>query len=264
MHESNRQIQVLADPEAVSRVAAIEFLRSARASIERSGRFTVALSGGSTPRQLYELLGSAEFRDRVPWANIHFFWGDERHVPPTHPDSNYRMAYEALLSKVPVPAANIHRVPAEDPDANRAAQAYEDELRRSFQLKFDQLPRFDLVLLGMGGDGHTASLFPGTAALVETARLVVAVWVPKFNQFRITFTLRVLNAAAQVLFLVVGQEKADALRRVLEPAEGSDSIPAQLIQPTEGEAKWLVDQRAASRLSVSFPVSSGDAWSRLR
>jgi 6-phosphogluconolactonase len=264
MHKPSRQIQVLADPEAVSRVAASEFLRSARASIERSGRFTVALSGGSTPKQLYELLASAEFRGRVPWPNIHLFWGDERHVPPTHPDSNYRMAYEALLSKVPVPAANIHRVPAEDPDANRAAQAYEDELRRTFQLKPGELPRFDLVLLGMGPDGHTASLFPGTSALAETARLVVAVWVPKFNQFRITFTLRVLNAAAQVLFLVVGQDKADPLRNVVEPAEGSDPIPAQLIQPTEGETKWLVDQRAASRLSVNFPVSGGDAWGQPR
>ncbi len=124
--------------------------------------------------------------------------------------------------------------------------------------------RFDLVLLGMGGDGHTASLFPGTSALAETARLVVAVWVPKFNQFRITFTLRVLNAAAQVLLLVVGQEKADALRSVFEPAEGSEPIPVQLIQPTDGEAKWLVDQRAASRLTLNFPVSSGDAWIRLR
>jgi 6-phosphogluconolactonase len=264
MHQSNRQIQVLADPEAVSRVAATEFLRSARASIQRSGRFAVALSGGSTPKQLYELLASAEFRDRVPWANIHFFWGDERHVPPTHPNSNYRMAYEAMLSKVPVPAANIHRVPAEDPDAKRAAQAYEDELRRSFQLKSDQLPGFDLVLLGMGGDGHTASLFPGTSALVEAARLVVAVWVQKLNEFRITLTLPVLNAAALVLFLVVGQEKAEVLHKVLEPAEGSDPIPAQLIQPTEGEAKWLVDQRAASRLTINSPASSGDAWIRLR
>jgi 6-phosphogluconolactonase len=264
MHKPNRQIQVLADPDAVSRTAAIEFLRSARASIERSGRFTVALAGGSTPRQLYQLLASAEFRDRLPWDDIHFYWGDERHVPPTHPESNYRMAHEALLSRVPVPAANIHRVPAEDPDASRAAQAYEDELRRSFRLKPDQLPRFDLVLLGMGGDGHTASLFPGTSAIVETTRLVVAVWVPKFSQFRITLTLPVLNAAAQVVFLVVGEEKADAVRKVLEPAEGSDPIPAQLIQPTEGDAKWLVDQRAASRLSVSFPVSSGDPLTRPR
>src|SRR5713101_9732335 len=134
MHESNRQIQVLADPEAVSRVAAIEFLRSARASIERSGRFTVALSGGSTPRQLYELLGSAEFRDRVRWANIHFFWGDERHVPPTHPDSNYRMANEALLSKVPVPAANIHRIKTENPNAQQAADEYAAVLRTVFGL----------------------------------------------------------------------------------------------------------------------------------
>lgn len=264
MGESRRQIKVLADAEAVSRAAADEFLRSARASIQRARRFAVALSGGSTPKHLYELLASAEFRDRIPWANIHFFWGDERRVPPTHPNSNYRMVYEAMLSKVPVPAANIHRIKAEDPDAKRSAQEYEDELRKSFQLTPGQLPRFDLVLLGMGADGHTASLFPGTSALEETTRLAVAVWAPKLNEFRITLTLSVLNAAAQVVFLAVGEEKADALRRALEPAEGSDRIPAQLIQPTDGEAKWLVDQRAASRLTINFPVSSGDAWTRLR
>jgi 6-phosphogluconolactonase len=259
MPKSTRQIQVLADPKAVSRAAAMEFVRWAKAATERGGRFAVALSGGSTPRQLYQLLASSEFRDRVRWADVHFFWGDERHVPPSDPNSNYRMANEAMLSKVPVLAANIHRVRSEDPDGERAARVYEDELRRSFQLKSDQLPRFDLVLLGVGGDGHTASLFPGTSALAETRRLAVAVWVQKLNQFRITLSLPVLNAAALVVFLVVGQEKADVLRRVLEPSGGSDPVPAQLIRPTDGEVKWLVDRGAASQLTVNSRVPSGGA-----
>jgi len=259
MAQSRRQIQVFADPEAVSRAAALEFARWANAATERAGRFAVALSGGSTPRQLYQLLASSEFRDRVRWADIHFFWGDERHVPPTDPNSNYRMANEALLSKVPVPAANIHRVPSEDPDAERAARMYEDELRRSFQLSSDQPPRFDLVLLGIGGDGHTASLFPGTSALTETRRLAVAVWVQKLNQFRISLSLPALNAAARVVFLVVGREKADVLGRVLEPIGGSDPLPAQLIRPTDGEVNWLLDRGAASGLQVNSQVPSGAA-----
>ena len=163
--------------------AAEEFVNQATGTVRANGRFTVALSGGSTPRSLFSLLATT-FRDQLPWDKMFFFWGDERHVPPDHPESNYRMAYEALLSKVPVPAENVFRVPAEIPDANQAAADYEQTLRKFFQLSPGAFPRFDLILLGMGPDGHTASLFPGTSALQEKSRLVVANWVEKFKAYR--------------------------------------------------------------------------------
>jgi 6-phosphogluconolactonase len=180
-----------------------------------------------------------------------FFWGDERHVPPDDADSNYRMANEALLSKAPIPPANVFPVPAENPDAAAAAEAYEQTLRKFFALASGEFPRFDLILLGMGPDGHTASLFPETSALQEKSRLVVANWVEKLKTSRITLTLPVLNAARCVTFLVSGTEKATVLREVLEGSAPAEKYPSKLVQPDEGRLIWLVDRAAASELSTA-------------
>lgn len=245
-----REVRVLADAGQLSRAAAEEFARCAQEAAQEKGAFTVALSGGSTPKSLYSLLssGSEGFRSRIPWGSIHFFWGDERHVAPDDPESNYRMANETLLSKVPVPPGNVHRIKAENPDAALAAKEYEETLREFFKLAPGQLPRFDLVLLGMGPCGHTASLFPGTEALKEQEQLVVAQWVEKFNAQRITMTPPVLNNAAHVIFIIGGADKAETVRAVLEGDDEPERYPAQLIRPTHGDLLWLVDEAAAARL----------------
>jgi 6-phosphogluconolactonase len=187
----------------------------------------------------------------VPWDKVFFFWGDERHVPPDDADSNYRMAREALLSKLPIPEANIFRVPAEGKDAQAVAEAYEQTLKNFFSLKPEELPRFDLILLGMGPDGHTASLFPGTPALQEKSRLVVANWVEKLKTSRITFTLPVLNAARNVMFLVSGADKAPVLREVLEGDAPAEKYPSKLVRPRNGKLIWFVDRAAGSQLSAA-------------
>ena len=197
---------------------------------------TVALSGGSTPRGLYQLLADEPFREQVSWANTHFFWSDERHVPPDHPDSNYRMAYEALLSRVPVSDSNVHRIHSENPSAQQAADEYEKTV----------VPRLDLILLGLGTDGHTASIFPGSDVVHETKRLVAAPWVEKLNTYRITMTLPLLNNGASIVFLVSGAEKAQIVKEVLE---GPKKYPAQFVQPTDGELIWMLDRDAARNLN---------------
>ena len=206
----------------------------------------MALSGGSTPKKMFAVLANdAALRNRMPWGRVHFFWGDERHVPPDHTDSNFRMTNEVMLSRVPVPPENIHRIRAENPDAGKAAEDYEQELREFFKLGTEQLPPFDCVFLGMGLDGHTASLFPGTKALQERKRLVVPNWVDKFQSYRITLTPPVLNNADLVIFLVSGEEKAQPLRTVLDGQKQPDRLPSQLIEPTHGKLLWLVDRAAA-------------------
>jgi len=228
--------------------AAGEIVHLANRAPSASKPITIALSGGSTPRGLHALLaGDPAIRDRLPWHHLHFFWGDERHVPPDHPQSNYRMAHESLFSLAPVPSENIHRVPAEEPDAALAAEKYERELRTFFGLEVGQMPRFDCILLGMGSDGHTASLFPETEALHESNRLVVANWVDKFKAYRVTLTVPVLNHADLVVFLVSGHDKAEALKEVLQGDRQPDRFPAQLIRPDPGKLLWIVD-RAAARL----------------
>jgi 6-phosphogluconolactonase len=212
--------------------------------------FTIALSGGSTPRNLYTLI-AANASATLPWDKMFFFWGDERHVPPDSPDSNYRMAKESLLSKVPIPPANIFPVPAENPDAAQVAEVYEQTLRRFFAVAPGEFPRFDLILLGMGPDGHTASLFPETAALQEKSRLVVANWVEKLGGSRITFTLPLLNSARCVTFLVSGTDKAAALHEVLEGNAPAEKYPSRLVQPSDGKLIWFVDRAAASELSAA-------------
>lgn len=240
---------MLPDGAALSRAAADEFLRAARAAIESGGRFTVALSGGSTPKAIFGLLAADEAagRNRLPWDKALIFFGDERHVPPDHPDSNYRMANEALLSKVPIPHANVHRIRAEL-DAACAAVEYENELRRAFGSNAGDVPRFDLIMLGMGPDGHTASLFPGGAALAERSALVAANWVEKLKSHRITFTFPLLNAAAEVMFAAGGADKAEMLRNVLQGDPSGQRYPAQDVRPAAGRLLWLVDEAAAGKL----------------
>lgn len=224
----------------------------------------VALAGGTTPRGVYaRLADDRALRSQIAWEQVRFFWGDERHVPPDHPDSNFRMAHDAMLGRLPVDPSHMWRIKGEYHDASQAAEEYEHDLQRVFGLGrpgaavrsdgppelADQLPRFDLVLLGMGAEGHTASLFPGTAALHEPHRLVVANWVDKLDTARITLTPRVLNNAAEVLFLVHGADKAEALSAVLDGPYEPDRLPAQLIHPRDGRVRWLVDPTAARLLS---------------
>jgi 6-phosphogluconolactonase len=239
-------IQIFPDAQSLAHAAAALFQESAANAIAQRGVFTVALAGGSTPRLTYSLLAGEPYRSQIEWAKIHFFWGDERCVPPDHPDSNYRMASEALLSHIPVTPDHVHRMLGEDPDEAGAAAAYGSEIHAVFGAV--DLPRFDLVLLGLGPDGHTLSLFPGSAALGETQDLVVANWVEKFKTWRITMTARLVNHAACILFQVEGEDKASPLREVLYGANDSGKYPAQLIRPAEGECYWFVDQRAASLL----------------
>lgn len=254
MASTGTAIHVLADGVELARTAAEKFAARTAEAVRAHGLATVLLAGGSTPRMLYALLagdGDPSFRARVPWDRIHFFWGDERHVPPDHADSNYRMTHEALLSRVPAPPAHVHRVRAESPDAGAAADEYEREIRDFFtsrRLMAGAFPRFDLVLLGMGPDGHTASLFPGTAVVHEKDRMVAAPWVPKLRAHRITLTPPVLNSATAVVFLVSGEEKAEALREVLEGDRRPDRYPSQMIRPEQGELVWLVERTAARLL----------------
>jgi 6-phosphogluconolactonase len=240
----------LTTPQDLFQAAADEVIHAATAAVAERGRFTIALSGGSTPKNLYTLI-AANASTNLPWAQMFFFWGDERHVPPDDPDSNYRMAKEAFLSKIPVPPGNIFRVPAENPDAAAAAEAYEQTLRKFFAAGPGEFPHFDLILLGMGPDGHAASLFPETAALQEKSRLVVANWVEKLGTSRITFTLPLLNAARCVAFLVSGIDKAAALHEVLEGNAPGEKYPSKLVQPSAGKLIWFVDRAAASQLSTA-------------
>ncbi len=238
------EIRVLDTPADLFLTAAAEFATLASRAVQSHGRFSVALSGGSTPKSLYTLLASGSVSN-IPWERIFFFFGDERFVPPDHPDSNYRMARETgLFSKVS--DDRVFRVRTEEKDADTAALDYEQTLRKFFGLQPREFPRFDLVLLGLGPDGHTASLFPGTAALNEARRLVVANWVDKFQTYRITFTLPVLNRAACVMFLVAGADKADIVREVLENENAN--LPSQKVRPPNGRLLWLLDRAAGQRL----------------
>jgi 6-phosphogluconolactonase len=245
-HVSGRTVRVAPDAAALVRMAAEEVVSRATAAIAARGRFRIALSGGSTPRGLYALLAdpAAPFRGRVPWGATHVFFGDERHVPPDHPESNYGMAREALLDRVPIPEENVYRMRGEHADAEVGALEYEAQLAETFALREGERPRFDLVLMGMGPDGHTASLFPGSAALDETARLVVAPFVPKLGAHRLTLTLPVFDAAQVVLFLVAGGEKAEKVAAIL--AGRGAPLPAARVQPERGELLWLIDAAAGA------------------
>ena len=239
------EIKILPDGAALNLAAAQEFQTAAEQAIAQRGRFSVALSGGNTPRSVYSLLAQ-QYKTSLPWNKIHIFFGDERSVPPDHPDSNYRMANEALLSHVPIPLENVHRIRAEL-DREAAAKDYENQLRSFFQLANNAWPRFDLILLGLGEDGHTASLFPGSSALGESSRLVAPTWVEKKKTFRITLTYPVLNNAAEDLFIVSGAEKGEILSKVFGQPGGPE-FPSQRIHPTNGRLLWLIDEVAARLL----------------
>jgi 6-phosphogluconolactonase len=245
---SARRVQILADPAALARAAAEEMTHRMIAAVRAHGRASVALSGGSTPKALYTLLAQEpSLRERLPWAATHFFFGDERHVPPGDETSNYRMARTAMFDALGevCPAANIHRIQAEGPDAYRVAADYERELGAFFPAG---TPRFDLILLGMGPDGHTASLFPGTTGLREADKWVCAAWIDKMSTYRITLTPKVLTNAAALLFLVAGKDKTDTLPLVLQGPSEPDRFPSQGISAATGETLWLVDQVAAAKL----------------
>ncbi len=243
------QIHVSPDPNALARDAAARFTVLAREAIAVRGAFHVALSGGSTPRRLYQALAAAPFASQVQWPAVHVYFGDERAVPPEHPDSNYRMARESLLEHVPVTAAQVHRMHAELAGLRRNAAAYGRLLTEGLPLSGQSIPRLDLVLLGLGNDGHTASLFPNTCILRDP-RPVAAVYVPRLGAWRMSITLPVINGAWHVLFMVAGAEKAEIVQRVLREPAGADErpLPAQAVQPGDGRLEWYLDQAAAARL----------------
>jgi len=239
-------IHVYGGPEELAGAAAREFAAKAEEAIEERGRFVVVLAGGSTPKAMYEVL-ARDYASRIDWSRVHVFFGDERTVPPDHDDSNYKMASETLLEHIPF--GSVHRMQGELPP-DEAAEAYEEELREFFDA--ENVPRFDLILLGVGGDGHMASLFPETSALEVHDRWVVANPVLKLDTTRITLTVPVINAARTVLFLVAGEDKAGALEKILEGDADPRAYPATLIRPA-GEPEWMLDQSAASLLG-EYPM----------
>jgi 6-phosphogluconolactonase len=241
-----KTVEVVPDSDALAGAAAEKFVVEAERAIGTRGRFAVALSGGSTPRAMYTLLAGDDVGRRVDWPRVHLFFGDERCVPPDDPESNYGMARESLIDHVPLPSANVERMHGED-EPGTAASAYEGELRAFFGSSSP--PRFDLVLLGMGDNGHTASLFPGLPPIHEEVRWVVASYVEEVAAWRLTLTPVAINAAAEVTFLVSGAGKAAMLQRVLEGPYQPDLLPAQVINPREGQLRWLVDRAAGAQLT---------------
>lgn len=239
-------IAIYSDTETLSQEAAEYIVRIAQESITARRRFTIALSGGSTPKKLYGLLAQEPYLSQIDWTLVDIFWSDERCVPPTDAESNYLMAQQVLLSKIPIPANQIHRMPADLADRDAASYAYTLEMQQT--IGSDSVPRFDLIQLGMGPEGHMASLFPHQPSLHEQQRLVMPVTVPKPPPPRLTFTPRLLNAASHVLFLVTGAEKQDAVKAVLEGEYQPDEYPAQIVQPTKGEVTWMLDTAAAEKL----------------
>ncbi len=247
------EIRILTDLPAIAKRAAQEFLQAATSAVAKNHSFTVALAGGSTPKALYSLLAADPvLRAQLPWDKMRLYFGDERNVAPDHPDSNFRMATEALIAKAPLKPEQVFRIKGEYKDTEKAAQEYEQALRASFKLADGQVPRFDLVLLGMGNEGHTLSLFPGTKALQETKRLVVRNWVGKLYTERITLTAPVASQAALVIFMVTGADKALALKGVLEGPYEPEQLPSQMIQPQNGRLLWLVDSAAGGMLTTGI------------
>jgi 6-phosphogluconolactonase len=245
-------LEVYPTADALMSAAAESFVQAAKDAVRESGRFAVALSGGATPKQLYRLLAAEPYALQVDWSRVHIFWGDERCVPPDDPASNFHMVREALLDRVPLPAGNVHRIRGEG-DPARNAEAYEAELRSFFQIAVGVPPprrsaRLDLVWLGLGENGHTASLFPGLTAVRETTRWVVANYVAEVSMWRVTLTPVAINSAAEVVFLVSGAEKSAMLRRVFAEESHPDLLPAQAVAPAAGRLRWLVDAPAAADL----------------
>jgi len=244
------QFEIHADAQALFRATAEKFVQIANAAVMKQGAFFVALAGGNTPRELYILLAQENWRARVLWQQTHIFFGDERCVPPDHPDSNYRMACEALITKINIPESHVHRMAGED-NPHGAAAAYGEEIFKTFGAKELKPPRFDLILLGLGNDGHTASLFPETSALHEKEKLVTANYVEKFKSYRLTMTLPLLNASHHLLFLVSGKSKAAIVKEIFENKKRLFQYPAELVQPNDGKLLWLLDHTAGAALQSS-------------
>jgi 6-phosphogluconolactonase len=247
MDPNDANVTVVSDNAATAQVAAERLVRIANAAVAARGRFMLALAGGATPRTMYARLSLPPFVDRVPWAKTWVFFGDERAVPPEHPESNYRMAYDTLLAKVPLPPEQVFRMRGEAEDLDAAAADYARQLADAFGTRRGEIPRFDLVLLGVGIDGHTASLFPGSPVLKDIFRTVVAVHAAEAAiPERLTLTLQVLTAARHALLLASGPEKAKVVKAVL--VDGSN-VPAGMVVPTQGgRLDWILDRAAASLL----------------
>ena len=240
------QVVIYPDTNTLSHEAAQYIVRLATEAIVSHGRFSIAISGGSPPRVLYGLLGDEPYRNQINWSQVEIFWSDERCVPPDSSDSNYQLAQEVLFSKLSISASQIHRMPADKPDRDAASLEYTQEMQRAFGT--DGIPSFDLLQLGMGPEGHTASLFPHQPSLHEQQRLVMPVNVPKPPPPRLTFTPPLLNAAKHVLFLVTGSDKADAVQAVLEGGYQPEEYPAQIVRPPHGDVTWMLDTAAAGKL----------------
>lgn len=249
-----RKVLVLHDAEALAQAAAALVAETTIDAVALRGRSTIALSGGSTPKRMGELLAEAPFRDRLPWDRLHFFWGDERWVPLDDPESNAGTAKRTFLDHVPLPPNNVHPFPTHLSSAHAAAVAYQDEIASTLSGGGGTPPRFELILLGMGDDGHTASLFPGTDALHERESFAVANPVPKLGTTRLTLTLPILNAGRTVAVLVGGAGKAEILAAVLDGPEHPDDLPVQSIRPIDGALRWLVDRAAAKLLAAARPA----------
>lgn len=251
----DRTIQIFPDVSAIAKQAASIFVNAAQQAVKEHGVFRVAMAGGSTPKTLYALLVSEPFRSQLPFDKMQLFFGDDRHVPPDHADSNYRMVSEHFTSKTPIKAEQVFRMKTELQDTEKTALDYEQILKSQFALKPGELPRFDLMMLGMGNEGHTLSLFPATTALRDNGRLVVRTWVGKLYTERITCTAPVANNSAAVLFMIAGADKAPALKAVLEGPYEPDQLPTQYIKPANGKLIFLVDSAAGGMLSKNLATT---------
>lgn len=251
-----RHVRLFPTCAEIASHASHQVVRIAAEAVSARDVFTIALAGGSTPKMLYALLAEhPTLRNSLAWDKMQVFFGDERHVGPGHADSNFQMATDSMLSKVPLEERQIHRIKGEYSDAAQAAAEYEDEIRRTFRLQAGEFPRFDLILLGMGNEGHTLSLFPGTKALRDTQHIVTRNWVGKLYTERITLTAPAANAARNVIFMVTGSDKACALKAVLEGPDEPEQLPAQMIRPASGVLSWLADSAAGAMLAKEILTS---------
>lgn len=250
MTERNLGCNILALPETeLYAEAAKRIVELARTAISERGRFMAAICGGDAPKPLYELLAKPEWKKQIDWSRTHVFWGDERVVPAEDPASNYRMANEALLSHVPIASGNVHRVLTEAGIPGQVAEIYQESIKNIFGVTGHEIPRFDLMLLGMGENGHTASLFPHSPLLLEQHKLVATQFVSEVGQWRVTMTPPLINNSREVLFLVTGARKAGMVRQVLTGSFAPADYPAQIVRPANGSLLWMLDTAAASLLS---------------
>lgn len=251
MLNKKTEVVIADDLEALSEKAAVFVAGWIADRAKVKNRVAFALAGGTTPKGLYVRLASENFRHKIPWNQVHLFWGDERCVPPEDPESNYFLAYEALISRVPIPPENVHRMPGEKADPGKAADEYEQMLRDFFRPSTGEWPTFDLVLLGIGSDGHTASLFPGSSVLEKTQRWVAAPYIEKLKSYRLTLTPPVFNHASQVIFLVSGKEKSQVMKESQVISHTQACFPFQLIRPHNGRLIFLLDRDAAGLIHDS-------------